>query len=104
MLAEYAVLRDEILRRYEVRTKMIETTLVATGVIWTAAFQSTQLAPILLVYPVLVLFLALGWASHGIVIGELGKYIRERIEPCDSGLRWETLIAQGGKVSIGWKY
>jgi hypothetical protein len=90
MLEEFKVLREEILKRFELRSRIVEITLVATGAVWTAALQSEDIARVLFVYPVLVVLLASIWASQGRTIRTIGRHIREEIEPCQPGLQWET--------------
>jgi hypothetical protein len=94
MLEEYKTLRDEILRRLETRSRIVNLALVATVAVWSAALQSAAIAPVLLLYPLLVLALATEWSFQGLSARRLGKHIHEQIEPCLPGLRWETLIRQ----------
>ncbi len=58
MLEEYKTLRDEIMRRLETRSRLVDITLVATGAVWMASLQSALIAPVLLFYPILVVSLA----------------------------------------------
>jgi hypothetical protein len=44
---------------------------------------------ILVVYPILGLFLAMGWAHNDFRIGEIGEYVRTNIEDKLQGLNWE---------------
>jgi hypothetical protein len=42
------------------------------------------------VYPILALFLALGWFQNDFRIADTAAYIRERIEPLFPGLNYEN--------------
>jgi hypothetical protein len=90
MLEEYKTLRDEILSRLETRSRIVNLTLVVTGAVWSVALESAAIAPMLWLYPLLVLALATEWSFQGVSVRRLGKYIHEQIEPCIPGLRWET--------------
>jgi hypothetical protein len=96
LLAEYKVLRDEILKRLEMQHQLISFSLVAAGGLFAAGIANwTAVLPLL--YPVLALFLANSWNLHDIRITELGTYIRDRIEArlLESGHGWEHLrVAQ----------
>ena len=104
MIEEYKTLRDEILRRLEIRTRVIDLTVLGSGAVWAAAFQSTSLAPALFVYPLLVLFLTLGWTSHGVLIQQIGDYIRDQIENREPQLNWETFSSEQRQASVRWLY
>lgn len=79
LLAEYKALRDEILKRLEMQHQLISFALVAAGGLFAAGITNWSAVPPLL-YPLLSLFLAVSWTLHDIRIGEMGMYIRGRIE------------------------
>jgi hypothetical protein len=84
---EYKTLRDEIVKRIELRQQIVAVTLTLAGV-----FLSVGLAfdAVVLIYPILALFLALGWAQNDLRIASTATYIRENIEPSFPGLNFET--------------
>jgi hypothetical protein len=84
LLAEYAKLRDEILKRTEIQHQLISLALVATG-----TFLAMDSLTAKLTYPVLALFLSIAWVQSDIRIGQLGMYIRERIEGRLGDIGWE---------------
>jgi hypothetical protein len=90
ILAEYQTLRDDILKRIEFRYQLINLVLVVAGTFLTVGLQFDNSATILLVYPILALFLAAGWAHNGVVMVKIGRYIRDNIEPKLAGLNWQT--------------
>src|SRR3972149_6861285 len=75
LLAEYAKLRDEILKRTEIQHQLISLALVATGTFLAMGSVTAKLT-----YPVLALFLSIAWVKSDIRIGQLGMYIKEEIE------------------------
>ena len=94
ILAEYSVLRDELLKRVEMRDQILTFTLVVAGTFLTFGVQAVATALVLLVYPILTLFLAAIWAHSDVRIGEIAEYIRNRIEPQLVGIRWEKYISK----------
>src|ERR1700693_240276 len=90
LLAEYRELRGEILKRSELQHQLISIALVAFGGLTAVGLKDSPGA--LLAYPMLVLFLSIGWSYHDIQIAQLGVYIRYRIE--------ERLV--GG--DLGWEH
>jgi 8-oxo-dGTP diphosphatase len=92
-LAEFSALRDEILWRMQTRNQMLIFTLGAAGTLFT--FGMTREDPlILLIYPILAFLLSLAWMKHDLRIGEIGEYIRTKIENRGKrkGLRWQQYI------------
>ena len=90
LLAEYAQLKGEILKRSEFQHQLISIALVALGALAAVGLKDSPSA--LLAYPMLALFLGAAWTSNGIQISQLGIYIRYRIE--------KRLIGQYG----GWEH
>ena len=84
---EFNALRNEVLKRIEIREHISQITLGLAGV-----FQSVGLAnPVIaFIYPTLSFFLAVGWAQNDIRIRQLGNYIRNKLEPALPGLAWES--------------
>ena len=83
-LAEYATLRAEILKRFEVHFQLVSLTVIAAGTLLFAALQSPNRrlgAVLVLSYPFLAFLLASAWGHSDRRIAQLGAYIRARIEP-----------------------
>lgn len=90
LLAEYAQLKGEILKRSEFQHQLISIALVALGALAAVGLKDSPSA--LLAYPMLALFLGAAWSYNDIQIAQLGVYIRYRIE--------DQLIGQG----LGWEH
>jgi hypothetical protein len=86
---EYRALRDEILKRIELRQQHIALTLTIAGAF--LGFGLTT-AAVALVYPLLATFLAYGWAQNDVRIRQLAAYIRSHHEGVIPGLGWETYL------------
>jgi len=101
LLAEYKELRAEILKRSEMQHQLISFALAALGALVTVGLKEDLSA--LLVYPIVTLGLATGWAHHDLQIAQLGLYIRHRIEPRLAGPQgWEqTISTQVASKHIG---
>jgi len=84
---EYAALRAEILKRMELRYQFIPVSLTMAGVFLGLGISNGTIA---LVYPVLAVFLAIGWAQNDKRIGDTAAYIRTHLERSIPGLGWET--------------
>jgi hypothetical protein len=89
---EYSTLRDEFLRRIEMRQKLMELTLTIAAAFLGISLTKEVPQSVALIYPPLATFLALGWVQQDNRIRELAKYIRKNLESCipDLGLGWET--------------
>lgn len=88
--AEYSALREEILKLTEIQFQILVITLAAFGTMLATGIQYKN-APIVLAYPILALFLAMGWINHAHGIDMLGAYIQNKIE------------SQVGTANIGWE-
>jgi len=92
LLAEYREMRAEILKRSEMQHQLISFSLAALGALMTVGLRDSPAA--LLIYPIVTLGLATGWAYNDLQIAQLGLYIRYRIEAKLVGARgWEQAIA-----------
>jgi hypothetical protein len=106
LMSEQKTLRDEIVKRLEMQHQLLGGVLVAAGTLLTvgvAALSPPAASPgsasgmasvakvLLLLYPVLVLFVAVSWHLHNITINRISSYIRSVIESRFSthGLGWE---------------
>jgi len=98
MLVEYSALRDEILKREDMRQQMLTFAVLSAGTIMTLSMQEGfQTVWPLLMYPILATLLALAWMRSDLQIGEIGAYIRDYIESELSGLRWESHLGKEHK-------
>lgn len=79
-LTQFRALRDEMVKHIELRDQSMSITLIAFGSLAAAMAQNPS-APFLFLYPILVLFLTSAWSYHERVIRQIGKYIREQVEP-----------------------
>jgi hypothetical protein len=87
LLAEYNALRAEILKRIELRNSIQFGTLTFAGVLLGFGIATPTLA---LIYVIISAFLAAAWVQSDVVISDLGRYIRDRLENPQTGLHWET--------------
>lgn len=102
---EYAALRSEILKRMQLRQQFTAITLTIAGVFLGLGVSITT-APIVLIFPLLIPFLALGWAQNDLRIKDMAIYIREHIERFIPTLGWEIYLEEerGKRRSRGWRY
>jgi len=94
LLSEYTSLRREILARHALRNQILIFSIVGLGIAINVPSPNTFLSSTVLFYPILIAFLAVGWAQHDIRIGEFGHYIAHAIEPRVDGLSWESHLHQ----------
>lgn len=90
LLAEYGALRDELLRRVEIRYQLVLAALVGAGTFLSLGVQF-EAAGVVLLFPVLVGLLAASWASNDVAIKRIAAYIGARIEAAvsDGAQGWE---------------
>ena len=86
---EYGTLRNETLRRIEMRQRFTAITLAFAGAFLGIGATDGVVA---LVYPPLAVFMAMGWAQNELRIRELSTYIRESLEAPTPDLNWETHV------------
>lgn len=97
LLAEYNALRSEILKRIDLRNSIQFGTLTFAGVL--LGFGIT-IPTLTLIYVIISTFLAAAWVQSDVVISDLGKYIRDRMENPQTGLHWETHRQQDRLTSM----
>jgi hypothetical protein len=88
-LAEYAALRDEVLKRIEFQNQILNLTLIILGTFVSVGYQLSNGPVILLIYPLIACILSFSWEQHNLRIRQIGVYIRERIESRTSKGGWE---------------
>lgn len=91
IVAEYSSMREEIIKRLELEAQLVNLTLIVVGAFFSLGIQSSKLAVILLVYPLIAMFLASGWAYNDRRIRQIADYIRE-LETRVSGLGWGHFV------------
>jgi 8-oxo-dGTP diphosphatase len=94
MLLEYSCLREEILKRMDIRNHLLTFTLIVSGAILTYGTTENASFIVLLIYPILALFLALGWMHSDLRAGELGRYIKDNIEGKLKNIGWEHYLGE----------
>ena len=86
---EYSSLRSEVLKRMEMQQQLITFAMVAAGTFITVSVGIDGGAILLLVYPIFVAFLAIGWYQHNTRIKRINEYIRDQIESLVPNGGWE---------------
>jgi len=100
LLTEYNALRSEVIHRMNARQQIVAFSVVVLGAVLAFNAQPNTL----LVYPILGLFLALGWAHNDLRIGEIGEYVRTNLEDKLLGLNWEERFLEIKKKKQPLKY
>jgi hypothetical protein len=95
---EYKSLRNEILKRIELRQQLIAISLTLAGIFLSVGLTTNL---VVLIYPPLAAFLALGWAQNDFRIRDIANYIRENLESSKNNLRYETYVQKMRKESNG---
>jgi hypothetical protein len=107
---EYKALRDEILKRIEMRQNILSmaftlviafsTVSISIGIFRPENHNFLGLAAF--VYPPIATFLALSWAQNDHRIRDLGYYIREHIEKkirmCLTGIKFQGVIRKNSAI------
>ena len=93
-LTEYVSLREEILKRMDIRNHLLTFTLIVSGAILSYGSTPNASILVLLIYPILAFFLALGWMHSDVRAGEIGRYIKTNIECKLNGIGWENYISE----------
>lgn len=76
VIAEYEMLRSEVIARIEKSQNVVSLSLVAWGAFVGAALQEEINPSVLLVYPLIAFFLAAGWAHNEVRMRQIGDYVR----------------------------
>ena len=90
LLAEYAALKAELLKRVELQHQLISLTLIVFGTMLSFGLQGRS-SSIILLYPVIAFFLAASWAHNGRAIRDIVIYIKDQVEAVVGGnnFGWE---------------
>jgi hypothetical protein len=90
--AEYMSLREEVLKRIESRQQTISIALTLAGAFLGLGWNAG--AVVILIYPLIALLLAVGWAQNEVFIKQINAYIRDTLENQVSGLGWQRYSQQ----------
>ncbi|HEV3166804.1 MAG TPA: hypothetical protein VGZ22_22445 [Isosphaeraceae bacterium] len=99
MKLEFGSLREEILKRLELRNQMLFATLTGAAALISVGVTTPSVA---LVYPPIAALLATLWAQNEIRVREMANYIRERFESgAFPGIHFQTYLQEHGRsVSV----
>ena len=84
---EYRSLRDETLKRVDLRSQILSFTLAFAASMLTLGLGANAYRSALLIYPIIAFFFAVGFAYNTLMLIEIGSYIRT-IESRIPGLGW----------------
>ena len=90
---EYASLREEVLKRIESRQQTISVALTLAGAFLGLGWNAG--AVVILIYPLIALLLAVGWAQNEVFIMQINAYIRDHLEGEQTGLGWQRFSQKG---------
>lgn len=79
LLAEYNALRNEILKRMDVENQLATFTVIVFGTILGIGLQNKS-AVLILLYPTLATFFAIGWSHSNYMIFQIGTYLKQHVE------------------------
>lgn len=90
VVAEYTALREEILKRIEIKQQVNTIVVAAFGATIALGLQYKE-ATLILLYPILLPLFSVVWSTNERRAREIGSYIRTQIEEkCGEG-GWESL-------------
>lgn len=92
---QYHTLREELQNRGGIRQQVVALTLLVAGSFLSVGIQPIVPITVLMIYPVLALFLAYSWASQDGRIGDIGRFIRDNVEP--------EFLTKDQLVRLGWE-
>jgi hypothetical protein len=90
--AEYATLREEVLKRLEGRQQTLSVALTLAGAFLGLGWNAG--AVVMLLYPLIALLLAVSWAQNEVFIKQLNAYIRDQLEGEGTGRGWQRYSNQ----------
>ncbi len=91
LLAEYAALREEIVKRVELQHQLISLSILVAGTFYSVGLQPNS-STVPLIYPFLAMFLAAAWFHNELLVIQIGGYIRYRVEPTVQVLGWDSIL------------
>ena len=94
-ILEFTSLREELVKRIEIRFRILYFSFIVAGTILTFGFQQGDDASlIILLYPNLAIFLALAWVHNDLRIEDIGHYIKTKLEGEKlEGLGWQRYLS-----------
>ncbi len=84
---EYKALREEIVKRMELRQHILLATLTIAAAFIGFSIKENN-AIVALVYPIIATFLYISWSQSDSRIGDLAKYIHDRYEKSESCINY----------------
>ena len=93
LIAEFSVLKSEVLERTKFQHQLISLNIVATGTFLGICFKLTPniRSYVLMMLPLLIPLLAAAWAYHDHSIARIGLYIKKHMEK-KTVLNWEHFL------------
>jgi hypothetical protein len=103
LTTEYNALRAEILKHMDIENQLATFTVIVFGTISSISFSNKN-ALLMLLYPILAMFLSIGWSQNNYQIRQIGTYIKERIESAvgTDKMGWENFLATNRNDSYFW--
>jgi hypothetical protein len=94
MVAEYTMLREEIVKRIEIQHQLLSITLLAAGALLGIGAQSAlpSSGVALQIYPILALYLSVAWAHNGARVVTISGYLRVLEAKSRGELGWESFV------------
>ena len=86
---EYVALRSEMDRRMEWRNAIVFSLVTAAAAILGFGFDKKS-PHLVLLFPPVAAFLAALWAQNDVRIIQIGRYIRQDLEPAIGGMHWQA--------------
>lgn len=89
---ELSYLRGEILNRFSNRNKALHYTIIIAGILLGLSKAAIDYHVILL-FPVIGTSLAALWSHNDLRISQIGRYIKNHVEPRYKGLNWQNYLS-----------
>lgn len=86
---EFEALRSEVVARMHMRHNVTTVTVIVAGTFLGLGAAEKLSVEALLIYPLIALGLAFIWMHSDMRISELGRYIRDNLEPHLPGMGWQ---------------
>ena len=104
LLAEYNALRSEIVKRMDVENQLATFTVIVFGTILGIGLQNKTTSALILLYPTLATFFAVGWSHSDYMTLLIGTYIKERMEATEGAdkMGWEHYLAKNRVPRYYW--
>lgn len=90
--AEYSALREEVLKRIESRQQTVSLALTLAGAFLGLGWGAGSV--VILIYPLIALMLAVGWAQNEVFIKQINGYIHDHLEGQMGGVGFQRYSNQ----------